>query len=826
MGGLYVSMLGSPELTWAGQPLNVASRKSLALLCLLALREAPLSRVDAAGMFWDGGLANVRQALYQLRQLPGADEWLDAGTDLTVRAITDVGLLRERVREGSFREALELWRGPFLQGLELPDAAEVEAYFTEAGARVERLLRTALAGRSRVLEAEGDLPGVLEVIDRQLELDPFDEEALRQALRLEFLLERPAVAAQRFRNWRDRLAAELGAEPSPATLELVEAIAAGVLPGGDSGPGAGLPPVLEQLLAALSLARGDLSVEQIAAVLRRDGFEVSEGIERLRHAGLLGQGLDVRPEVSVSLSPTGRQLLEGRMAEVLEGTEPGDWTVKARLGRHWLEAWQPQRAAPWLLEAAVAALTASEIASAVRLAFLAAWTGDERQRFRAMMVLEGVGERKGDDSLQNAALNEAAELAWSLQDDAALCRVHMARARAFARRSQNSLAHEHADEAIAIARRVGDPELLATAFNCMGVTSFTAGDLTSAQAAFREAADLHVEGESLRALSNLGALCGMRDDHAEAYRLFDEALTLARRSGDLLTVTACLNNLSASAERSGAYERAARHLHEGRQLTRRLGHRGMEAQIIQNLAVIYTRQGALGPAWNTSREVIEEGEQTADLALQAQGYEQAADVAARCGDSAEQAKQLGRAGELLTQLGDRRRLASHAAAVALARSFRPGIPPEFTAVRELGLSSHYSWLLLELALKADSRAAGQELLAAGSWHGPHQEFVADVARARLLLLEPGAADQAEISALRASVTLGLETSEYVEAPLACHLLALLEHLQGEDGSDLIRRRDALLVEQGRGLPRSLRTSLQRLPDSWPGFSARPGPQRG
>src|SRR5690625_2819615 len=651
MEGLYVSMLGNPELTWNGQQFTVASRKSLALLCLLALREAPLSRADAAGMLWDGGLANVRQALYQLRRLPGADVWLEADSDLSVHAVTDVSELAGYVRAGRFTEAVRLPRGPFLHGLELPDAAEVEAYFSEAGARVERLLRTALAGRLQVLESEGDLEGMLEITDRQLEVDPFDEEALRQALHLEFLLERPAVATERYRDWSRRLSEELGSEPSAATQELAEAIAAGRLP----GSAAALPPALQQLLGALSLAGGALAIEEIAEVLRRDAFEVSEDVERLRHAGLLGRGLDVRPEAGTGLSPSSRQLLEGRIAEVIEAAGPADWEAQARLGRHWLAAWQPGRAAPWLLEAAVGALGAHRLETAAGLAFRAAWTGGGRQRVRAMMVLEGVSERKGDDSLQNAALNEAADLAWNLQDDSALCRVNMARARTFARRSQNSLAYEHANEALEIARRVGEPELLATAFNCLGATAFAAGDLTSAQAAFREAADLDVEGESLRALSNLGALSGMRDDHEQAYRLFDEALTLARRSGDLLTVTACLNNLSASAERLGAYERAARHLHEGRQLTRRLKHRGMEAQMIQNLAVIYTRQGALGPAWNTSREVIEEGEQTGDLALQAQGYEQAADVAARCGDWNEQQKQLEKAGELLASLGDQRR---------------------------------------------------------------------------------------------------------------------------------------------------------------------------
>src|SRR5690606_1256518 len=119
----------------------------------------------------------------------------------------------------------------------------------------------------------------------------------------------------------------------------------------------------------------------------------------------------------------------------------------------------------------------------------------------------------------------------------------------------------------------GEPKLLGLAYNGLGVTRFGLGDLKGALEAFDECARLDVPGESMRALSNMGAIHGMLEDHDRAYELFDQTLTLARRASDLTTVSACLNNLSASAERLGAYDRALKHLHEGRKLAKRLGHR-------------------------------------------------------------------------------------------------------------------------------------------------------------------------------------------------------------------------------------------------------------
>ncbi len=811
---LKVQLLGQPALEWDGQPVNVPARKSLLLVCLLALRQAAVTREEAATLLWNGRLSNVRQALYQLRRLPGAEVWLEAeGDQLLLHAGTDAAEFERHIEEGQFESALALWRGRLAEGLDFSDAEELQLLFEEEAARLERLLRQALVSRAGELELAGSFEAALAVCERLLKLDPLDETTVRTTMRLEFLLNRATAALRRYRKWDDHLRSELSEEPREETRQLAEAIERGELPGGTAVQA--LPDPLRQLVAAIKVGGGRLGVDELATVLRREAFEVAEGLGTLNRIGMVDEHGQLHRPPSEPLPPALAELLEGRVAELLESFEVDGYEQKLALARHWLQARKPDRAARWLLEGGRAALLANKLDEALQASFRASWTGTPVQRFEAMLVLEAICNRAGDDSLQTAALDEAADLAWELQDDQALCRVQIGRARSYMRRKQNALALQYADEALGIAQRIGDTQLLAVAYNCVGAVRFSAGDLAASLVAFEKCAELDVAGESVRALSNMGAIHGMRDEHDRAYELFEKGLTKARELGDLITVSACLNNLSASAERLGVYDRALKHLHEGRQLARRLGDRPMESQLIHNLSIIYMRQGSYGPAWNTCWEVIEEGERAADLALQAQGYSQAADVAHRCGAHARGKELLDKAGELLRELGDSRRLLTHEASVVVATE-RPHdqIPEQVRAVLKFGMTSIYHWLLLELAFGSEDREVGLAFLEGAGWVGPHQEFVAQLARARLLMLAPVKGDEAELADIGGRIAQVVETSEFAEAPLACQLLAEL----GADASDGLniwpQHRDELLAEQARGLPRDLAQSLREMPQNW------------
>ncbi len=80
MGGelkLKVAITGPFGARWDGESLELRSLKGRALVAWLAIRGRPATREQAAELLWGpNGRRNLRQALYELRQLPGAEHWL------------------------------------------------------------------------------------------------------------------------------------------------------------------------------------------------------------------------------------------------------------------------------------------------------------------------------------------------------------------------------------------------------------------------------------------------------------------------------------------------------------------------------------------------------------------------------------------------------------------------------------------------------------------------------------------------------------------------------------------------------------------------------
>jgi DNA-binding SARP family transcriptional activator len=95
---------------------------------------------------------------------------------------------------------------------------------------LDRLIaRTRLAAAAALLEA-GDWMTAIDAAAAALEQDPYDETALRTQLRGYVMGGRAAAALSAYARARDRLAEDLGADPSPETAALYTAILRGELP--------------------------------------------------------------------------------------------------------------------------------------------------------------------------------------------------------------------------------------------------------------------------------------------------------------------------------------------------------------------------------------------------------------------------------------------------------------------------------------------------------------------------------------------------------------------------------------------------------------------
>src|SRR5690606_38331222 len=281
--------------------------------------------------------------------------------------------------------------------------------------------------------------------------------------------------------------------------------------------------------------------------------------------GWLDQHLVPDAELALQVAngtPAGvKRLLHQRIAQALADSDDAE---PQRVARHLLGAGRPAAAAPLLLRAAETQIGRNSPAEAVPLLLQASWAGweDAQLRLRTCLLLEGCAAQLSDDALQDDALTESEQLAWRLQSDVDLAEVRMRRSRYLLRRGHVGQGMERALEALEIATRLDEPRVLARARTAVGGAQFYAGDLDGAEQTFSVNSHAADRVERYRALNNLGSIAGIRGRLPEALQHLESALTLARATGQQGDVIGTLNNLAATAEKTGDYRRAVRYFRE------------------------------------------------------------------------------------------------------------------------------------------------------------------------------------------------------------------------------------------------------------------------
>jgi DNA-binding SARP family transcriptional activator/tetratricopeptide (TPR) repeat protein len=250
---ITLHLLGTFVLKRGGQPHELAYEKGKALLAFLAVQPGrPFTRASLAQMFWPNlergsALTNLRQVLHNLRLVvnggsPGCDALQVTRDTVVLRA--DAGLqidavgfaaptpaCTDRSKSGicapcltAMEDAAGLYRGEFLQGLDLVDCPEVDGWLL---AQRDALLQRALARLSEVSDSHeraGSYAKSLPFAQRFLALDPWNEHGLRRVLRLLALAGQRDAALARHAQWCQIVKAELGLDPSAETDVLLEHI--------------------------------------------------------------------------------------------------------------------------------------------------------------------------------------------------------------------------------------------------------------------------------------------------------------------------------------------------------------------------------------------------------------------------------------------------------------------------------------------------------------------------------------------------------------------------------------------------------------------------
>ena len=124
----------------------------------------------------------------------------------------------------ALHHAISLYRGPFLEDIALADGVGFEEWAAIQRERLHRLLMAALHQMAEGHEAQGELEEALACARRQVELDPWLEEAHMQVMRLLARAGRRSEALVQYHLCRRVLLRELGVEPGAATTRLYEQI--------------------------------------------------------------------------------------------------------------------------------------------------------------------------------------------------------------------------------------------------------------------------------------------------------------------------------------------------------------------------------------------------------------------------------------------------------------------------------------------------------------------------------------------------------------------------------------------------------------------------
>ncbi len=265
MARLALSLLGPVQLTLDEIPVrSFPYDKVIALLAFLAVEAGrPQRRETLAALLWpdhDSRAArhSLSQALFRLRELveDSADRPLLLATRNTVQfnrtvghwvdvlAFQDLFDRRERhdhpagqLCRGCARwlcEAVDLYRGDFLEQLSIPDAANFDEWVLPRRAAFRNQALHALTDLIEYHDRQGNLAEAGSYARRQLALDPYCEEAHRRLMSLLARGGDRSGALVHYERCRRLLRDELGVEPEAATTALFQRIRDNVEEGAES----------------------------------------------------------------------------------------------------------------------------------------------------------------------------------------------------------------------------------------------------------------------------------------------------------------------------------------------------------------------------------------------------------------------------------------------------------------------------------------------------------------------------------------------------------------------------------------------------------------
>src|SRR5215204_761080 len=247
MSRTTISLLGTPRIEYNGVPVEVDTRKAIALVAYLAVTEQSQTRDALAGLLWpEYNQSRARAALRRTLSSLGkarAEGWLRAdreSVDLDDTIWVDVTRFHDHLAGGKghghpeseacpecllpLTEAVALYRDDFMAGLGLRDSVAFDDWQFFQSESLRKELAGALERLARGRGALGEWEAAIVHARRWLVLDALHEPAHRLLMTLYAWSGERAAALRQYRECVRVLDQELGVAPLEETTLLYRAI--------------------------------------------------------------------------------------------------------------------------------------------------------------------------------------------------------------------------------------------------------------------------------------------------------------------------------------------------------------------------------------------------------------------------------------------------------------------------------------------------------------------------------------------------------------------------------------------------------------------------
>jgi DNA-binding SARP family transcriptional activator len=205
-------------------------RHRLALLALLVVaRQRGLNRDKIQAYLWpESDVERARHGLNQLvyfqrRHLDSEELFLGRKTLRLNRGLitSDVWEFEDALETGAYETAVQLYKGPFLDGFFLKGAPQFEGWVTAQRKRLGEQCAGALARLAAAAASAGDQRQAIEWWRRATELNPFDTETVLHLAEAWVAVGDRAAAVRCAQQHEEILRAELDLPPDPRVTRMI-----------------------------------------------------------------------------------------------------------------------------------------------------------------------------------------------------------------------------------------------------------------------------------------------------------------------------------------------------------------------------------------------------------------------------------------------------------------------------------------------------------------------------------------------------------------------------------------------------------------------------